>query len=76
MGCGSSRSADGETPVPSGDRAIRNLAWEVSDAVSATEELTMKGVDLVSEVRPFQNLRYAFFNDPDGVRFEILHYEE
>jgi catechol 2,3-dioxygenase-like lactoylglutathione lyase family enzyme len=68
-------SPAGDEPVaPSADRAIRNLAWEVEDVIVASAELQGKGVKLISDSRPFQNLRYAFFEDPDGVRVEVLHY--
>ncbi len=63
-----------EAVVPTADRAIRNLAWEVEDVIVASAEFQSKGVKLISDSRPFQNLRYAFFEDPDGVRVEVLHY--
>jgi lactoylglutathione lyase len=65
-----------EAVAPSANRAIRNLAWEVEDVVVASAEFQDKGVKLISDSRPFQNLRYAFFEDPDGVRVEVLHYVE
>lgn len=68
-------SPSGNDPVvSSADRAVRNLAWEVEDVVVASADFQSKGVTLISDSRPFQNLRYAFFEDPDGVRVEVLHY--
>lgn len=66
--------AGNEAVVPSGNRAIRNLAWEVGDVIVASAALQAQGVKLISDSRPFENLRYAFFEDPDGVRVEVLHY--
>jgi catechol 2,3-dioxygenase-like lactoylglutathione lyase family enzyme len=60
--------------APSADRSIRNLAWQVSDVIVASAEFQSKGVTLISDSRPFENLRYAFFEDPEGVRVEVLHY--
>ncbi|MCB1672796.1 MAG: VOC family protein [Gammaproteobacteria bacterium] len=62
--------------VSSADRAVRNLAWEVEDVVVASSQFQQMGVTLISDSRPFQNLRYAFFEDPDGVRVELLHYAD
>lgn len=63
-----------EAVAGSGNRAIRNLAWEVEDVVVASANLQAENVKMISDSRPFQNLRYAFFEDPDGVRVEVLHY--
>jgi len=67
-------SSGEEEVVSSADRAIRNLAWEVEDVIVASAALQSQGVKLISDSRPFQNLRYAFFEDPNGVRVEMLHY--
>jgi catechol 2,3-dioxygenase-like lactoylglutathione lyase family enzyme len=63
-----------EELAPSAQRSIRNLAWQVSDVIVASADFQSKGVTLISDSRPFQNLRYAFFEDPEGVRVEVLHY--
>lgn len=69
-------SSDGQKLASSANNAIRNLAWEVEDVVVASSALQSQGVKLISDSRPFQNLRYAFFEDPDGVRVEVLHYAD
>jgi catechol 2,3-dioxygenase-like lactoylglutathione lyase family enzyme len=66
--------AEGDVVVPSTDRAIRNVAWRVPDLEAATAEFKRMGVTVVSEPKPFQNLTYAFFLDPNGVRVELLEY--
>ena len=71
-----SRRNDGESLISSAQSAIRNVAWEVRDVVPAAEQFKQQNVTLISDVRPFENLRYAFFEDPNGVRVELLHYEE
>jgi catechol 2,3-dioxygenase-like lactoylglutathione lyase family enzyme len=69
-------AAGNDAVAPSADRAIRNLAWEVADVVVASAALQAQGAKLISDSRPFQNLRYAFFEDPEGVRVEVLHYAD
>ena len=64
-----------ETTVPSADRAIMNTAFQVANVDEATAALKRKQVKTVVEPRSVGNgntLRYAFFDDPNGARFELV----
>jgi catechol 2,3-dioxygenase-like lactoylglutathione lyase family enzyme len=60
------------TPAPSAERAIQNVAWEVVDVDEAATALKARGVKVVIEPRFAGAVRYAFFEDPNGVRVELL----
>jgi len=61
----------GEATAPSGDRAIQHIAWRVPDIDEARTTLVGRGLK-VGDPRPFQNLRFAIFDAPSGVRVEII----
>ena len=67
-------ASEGDTPVPSSERAIRNVAWAVPDLEAAAAEFKEKGVTVVSEPRPYQDLTYAFFLDTNGISVELLQH--
>ena len=62
----------GEKLAPSGDRAIRNVAWTIADIDDAAATFKSKGVKTLIEPRPIRDLFYAFFEDPNGVSVELL----
>jgi catechol 2,3-dioxygenase-like lactoylglutathione lyase family enzyme len=67
-------AAGTDNPVPSAERAIMNLAFQVASVDEATAALKGKQVKAVVEPRSIPNgtLRYAFFDDPNGARFELV----
>jgi catechol 2,3-dioxygenase-like lactoylglutathione lyase family enzyme len=65
-------AAGNDNPVPSADRAIQNLAFQVSDVDAAMTALKDKQVKAVVEPRSLGDLRYGFIEDPNGVRIEII----
>jgi catechol 2,3-dioxygenase-like lactoylglutathione lyase family enzyme len=66
-------SSGAETPAPSVDRAIYNIAWLVRNVDDAVSVLKSKGVKTVVEPRSINTVRYAFVEDPNGVRIELIH---
>jgi catechol 2,3-dioxygenase-like lactoylglutathione lyase family enzyme len=66
-------SSGAETPAPSGDRAIFNIAWLVKNVDDAVSVLKGRGVKTVVEPRSINTVRYAFVEDPNGVRIELIH---
>jgi catechol 2,3-dioxygenase-like lactoylglutathione lyase family enzyme len=69
-------SSGGESLAPSTDGAIRNLAWRVADVDQGTAILRSKGVKTVIEPTTTKvdgkDVRLAMFEDPNGVRVEVL----
>ena len=61
-------------PAPSAARAIMNLALEVSDVDLAAAALKSRGVKVISEPRQAGPVRYAFFEDPNGGRLELVQH--
>jgi catechol 2,3-dioxygenase-like lactoylglutathione lyase family enzyme len=61
-----------EAPAPSAMRAIMNLALEVPDVDAAAAALRAAGVRNVGDPGTAGPVRYAFFEDPNGVRVEIV----
>ena len=66
-------SSGNETPAPSLDRAVYNIAWLVKNVDDAVSVLKSKGVKTVVEPRSISTVRYAFLEDPNGVRIELIH---
>ncbi len=64
--------AGNDNPVPSADRAIQNLAFQVADVDASMTALKEKQVKAVVEPRSLGDLRYGFIEDPNGVRIEII----
>jgi lactoylglutathione lyase len=60
-----------ETTSPSGNRAIQHIAWRVPNIDEARTTLVGRGLQ-IGEPRPFQDLRFAIFDAPSGVRVEII----
>ena len=65
-----------DTVVPSGDRAVMNVAWLVRNVDDAVTVLKSKGVKTVVEPRSIGSVRYAFLEDPNGVRIELIHQQQ
>jgi catechol 2,3-dioxygenase-like lactoylglutathione lyase family enzyme len=61
-----------QTPAPSFDRAIMSLGLRVPDIHKSTAELVQRGVKFPVEPRALGDLWYAFAEDPNGVRVELL----
>jgi catechol 2,3-dioxygenase-like lactoylglutathione lyase family enzyme len=68
-------SGKGETPAPSLDRAIYNVAWLVPNVDQAVTVLKGRGVKTRVEPRSIGSVRYAFVEDPNGVQIELIHLE-
>jgi catechol 2,3-dioxygenase-like lactoylglutathione lyase family enzyme len=68
-------SGKGETPAPSLDRAIYNVAWLVPNVDQAVAVLKGRGVKTRVEPRSIGSVRYAFVEDPNGVQIELIHQE-
>jgi lactoylglutathione lyase len=65
-------SSGQETTVPSSDRAIMSFGLQVENIAQATAGLKEKAVKFPIEPRQLGNLWYAFAEDPNGVRVELL----
>ncbi|MQA28537.1 MAG: hypothetical protein GEU82_01690 [Luteitalea sp.] len=65
-------SSGADTPAPSSDRAIQNIALRVDDVDAAMSALKARGVKSVVEPRSLGTLRYGFVEDPNGVRVELI----
>jgi catechol 2,3-dioxygenase-like lactoylglutathione lyase family enzyme len=65
-------SSGGETPTPSADRAIMSFGLQVAKIDESAAALHRKGVKFPVEPRQLGDLWYAFAEDPDGVRVELL----
>jgi len=64
--------AGNDTVAGSAERAIQNIALRVSDVDAAVSALKAKGVKVISEPRSLNTVRYAFVEDPNGVRVELI----
>jgi catechol 2,3-dioxygenase-like lactoylglutathione lyase family enzyme len=69
-------SSGTETPAPSFDRAVQNIAWLVPNVDEAVTVLKSKGVKTVVEPRSINTVRYAFVEDANGVRIELIHNQQ
>jgi catechol 2,3-dioxygenase-like lactoylglutathione lyase family enzyme len=65
-----SRSA--AAPAPSANRAVMSLAVDVASVDEAAAALKERGVKLVSGPSQAGPVRYAFLEDPNGVRIELV----
>ena len=66
-------AAKSTTPTePSAMRAIQNIAIEFANVDEAFKALQSKGIKTISEPRVAQPVRYAFVEDPNGVRVELI----
>lgn len=61
-----------ESVAPSATRSIMNVALHVPKVDEATAALKAGGAKVVTEPRTLGVLRYAFVEDPNGVRVEII----
>jgi catechol 2,3-dioxygenase-like lactoylglutathione lyase family enzyme len=59
-------------PVSSGERAVMSLGWQIRDIKQADSAFKAKGVKAVVEPRAIGKLWYAFYEDPNGARVELL----
>jgi catechol 2,3-dioxygenase-like lactoylglutathione lyase family enzyme len=59
-------------PAPSADRAIMSLAVEVPDVDQAAAALQARGLKPAAGPGQAGPVRYAFFDDPSGVRIELV----
>jgi catechol 2,3-dioxygenase-like lactoylglutathione lyase family enzyme len=59
-------------PVSSGERAVMSVGWTIRDINEATAAFKQKGTTTVVEPRAIGKLWYAFFEDPNGTRVELL----
>jgi catechol 2,3-dioxygenase-like lactoylglutathione lyase family enzyme len=66
-------SSGNETPAPSLDRAVYNIAYLVPNVDEAVAALKTKGVKTRVEPRSIGTVRYAFVQDPNGVEIELIH---
>jgi catechol 2,3-dioxygenase-like lactoylglutathione lyase family enzyme len=65
-------NSGGESTAPSVDRAIQHIAWRVSNIDEARTKLMSLGLK-VSDSRPSKDVPgFAFLEDPNGVRIEII----
>jgi len=69
-------SSGQDTTVTSADRAIMSFGLDVSDIAQASTLLHQNGIKFPTEPRQFQNFWYAFAEDPNGVRVELLQRPE
>jgi lactoylglutathione lyase len=61
-----------DTPAPSADRAVMSLGLQVPRIDEAAAELHRRGIPFPVEPRQLGDLWYAFAQDPNGVRVELL----
>jgi catechol 2,3-dioxygenase-like lactoylglutathione lyase family enzyme len=59
-------------PAPSASRAIMSLAVDVPDVDQAASALQGRGLKPASGPAQAGPVRYAFFDDPNGVRIELV----
>jgi catechol 2,3-dioxygenase-like lactoylglutathione lyase family enzyme len=69
-------SSGTEKVVPTADRAIYNIAWLVPNVDEAVATLKGKGLTVTTEPRSIGQVRYAFVDDPVGVRIELIHLQQ
>lgn len=61
-----------EAAAPSGDRAVMSFGLRVANIQEATAALQSRGIKFPTPPRQLGNLWYAFAEDPNGVRVELL----
>ena len=59
-------------PASSGERAVMSVGWQIRDINQAATAFKAKGAKVVVEPRAIGKLWYAFFEDPNGARVELL----
>jgi catechol 2,3-dioxygenase-like lactoylglutathione lyase family enzyme len=59
-------------PAPSANRAIMSLGVDVPDVDQAASALQARGLKAASGPGQAGPVRYAFFDDPNGVRIEVV----
>lgn len=69
-------SSGADKVVPTADRAIYNIAWLVPNVDEAIATLKGKGLTVTTEPRSIGQVRYAFVDDPVGVRIELIHLQQ
>lgn len=70
-------SSNKEVPAPSAERAVMSFGVDVSKIDQSVAALKAKGVKFAVEPRPYGNdLVYAFAEDPNGIRFELLQHSK
>ena len=62
-------------PAPSANRAIMSLAVEVADVDQAASSLQGRGLKPASGPAQAGPVRYAFFDDPNGARIELVKHD-
>ena len=62
-------------PAPSANRAIMSLAVEVADVDQAATALQGRGLKAASGPAQAGPVRYAFFDDPNGARIELVKHD-
>jgi catechol 2,3-dioxygenase-like lactoylglutathione lyase family enzyme len=62
-------------PAPSANRAIMSLAVEVADVDQAAAALQGRGLKPASGPAQAGPVRYAFFDDPNGARIELVKHD-
>jgi len=65
-------SKSAAAPVSSGERAVMSVGWRIRDISQAAGAFKAKGAKTVVEPRAIGKLWYAFFEDPNGARVELL----
>ncbi len=65
-------SSGTDTPSPSAERAIMSFGLRVAKIDSASASLHQRGIAFPVEPRQLGDLWYAFAQDPNGVRVELL----
>ncbi|HYL37465.1 MAG TPA: VOC family protein [Bryobacteraceae bacterium] len=65
-------SSGAETPAPSSERAIMSFGLQVPNIAEAAASLGQRGVQFPVQPRQLGALWYAFAEDPNGVRVELL----
>src|SRR5262245_27183988 len=58
--------------TPPAPTAIMLLALSVNDVDAALKELNATGIKTAAEPRDLPALRYAFVQDPNGIRLELV----
>jgi catechol 2,3-dioxygenase-like lactoylglutathione lyase family enzyme len=61
-----------EVPARSTGRAIENLALRVPNVDKATEMFRSMGIKILTEPSPYKDLRYAYIEDPTGVKVGLI----
>ena len=59
-------------PASSGERAVMSVGWRIADMNQAAAAFKARGAKAVVEPRAIGKLWYAFFEDPNGARVELL----